>query len=392
MKFSKRVLNVSPSATLAVSAQAKKMQADGIDVINLSTGEPDFATPVNIQNAAIDSIQNGSASYYTPVKGLPDLQNAVVKRVFQDYQRTIDPSQVALTVGAKMGLYALFQAVLEPGDSAMIIAPYWVSYEEQIKLAGANVQVVHPQANDMKATPPELTAAMDDSTKILILNTPQNPSGLVYSRKETEAIAKWALEHNVLLVADEIYGKLVYNNVKFTSVLELSDELVNNTVIINGVSKAYAMTGWRLGYLIANPEIINKVGVLLGHMTSNPTTVAQYAAIEALNGDQKAVFDMRDAFEKRLNETYALLNDIPGLKLEHKPEGAFYLFPNVTELMKQKGFTSSSELALALLNDAHVAVVAGEGFGMSGYIRLSYATSQDKLNEACRRIKEFAEA
>ncbi|QBO36442.1 pyridoxal phosphate-dependent aminotransferase [Periweissella cryptocerci] len=391
MKFSERVLNVTPSATLQVSALAKQMQADGIDVINLSTGEPDFATPLNIQTAAIASITDGRASYYTPVSGLPALKTAIINRVEADTGRLVEPNQVTVTVGAKMGLYSLFQAVLEPGDAAMVIAPYWVSYEEQLKLSGATVQIVQPAAPDLKVTVTELEAAKTDATRLLILNSPQNPAGLVYEAAELKAIAQWALDNDVLLVADEIYGKLVYNGTKFTSVLEFSDEIFANTVLIDGVSKAYAMTGWRLGYVVAQKEIISKINLLLGHMTSNPTTAAQYAAIEALSGDQVPVAKMREAFETRLNTTYALLEAVEGVKLSFKPQGAFYFFPDVTEAMVKLGYMNTVEFAMAVLQEAHVAVVAGEAFGMPGHIRLSYATSQELLTEAIARIKAFIE-
>lgn len=391
MKFSQRVLNVAPSATLQVSATAKQMQADGIDVINLSTGEPDFATPANVQQAAIASITDGRASYYTAVSGLPALKKAIIARVEADTGRLVTPEQVTVTVGAKMGLYSLFQAVLEPGDAAMVIAPYWVSYEEQLKLSGATTQIVQPAAADLKVTVAELDAAKTAATRLLILNSPQNPAGLVYDATELKALAQWALDNDVLLVADEIYGKLVYNGTKFTSVLEFSDEIFANTVLIDGVSKAYAMTGWRLGYVVAAKEIISKINLLLGHMTSNPTTVAQYAAIEALSGDQAPVEQMRTAFETRLNTTYDMLVGIAGVELAVKPQGAFYFFPDVTEAMTKLGYMNTVDFALALLQEAHVAVVAGEAFGLPGHIRLSYATSQELLTEAIARMKAFIE-
>ncbi|MCT1177863.1 pyridoxal phosphate-dependent aminotransferase [Pediococcus pentosaceus] len=389
MEFSKRANQVSPSATLAVSTEAKKMQAAGIDVVNLSTGEPDFATPKAIIKAAMASMQSGKASYYTPVGGLPELRQAVATHIKADTGYDAKMEQVAVTVGAKMGLFETFQALLNEGDEVMIVAPFWVSYEEQVKLAGGSVIAIHPQASDLKTTPSELSRFKTASTKLLILNTPQNPSGLVYSEEETRAIAQWAVDNNVILVADEIYGKLVYNGAKFSSVMSMGDEIVNNTILIDGVSKAYAMTGWRIGYVVATPQIIRKILALQGHMTSNPTAVAQYAALEALRGDQKPVEEMRLAFEKRLNQTFDLMQTISGFSFDHKPEGAFYLFPNVTEAMKIKGYATSTDLAMALLKEAHVAVVAGEAFGMPGHIRLSYATSQTLLSEAVRRIKAF---
>ena len=389
MEFSKRAQGVSPSATLAVSTEAKKMQRDGIDVINLSTGEPDFTTPDSIVHAAVKSVESGKASYYTPVGGLPELRQAIAEHVEQDTGRTVLANEVAVTVGAKMGLFETFQALLNDQDEVLVVAPYWVSYEEQVKLAGGVVVPVKPQASNLKTTPEELSQFKTSRTKILVLNSPQNPSGLVYTEEETLAIAKWAVDNKILLIADEIYGKLVYNGTKFTSVMTMSDEIVENTILIDGVSKAYAMTGWRIGYVVASPKIIQKITALQGHMTSNPAAVAQYAALEALTGSQEPVEEMRRSFEGRLNNTYAAMQKIPGFKLKNKPDGAFYLFPNVEEAMRLKGFSSSVDFAMALLKEAHVAVVAGEAFGMPGHIRLSYATSQDLLDEAVQRMIGF---
>ena len=389
MEFSKRAQGVSPSATLAVSTEAKKMQRDGIDVINLSTGEPDFTTPDSIVHAAVKSVESGKASYYTPVGGLPELRQAIAEHVEQDTGRTVLANEVAVTVGAKMGLFETFQALLNDQDEVLVVAPYWVSYEEQVKLAGGVVVPVKPQASNLKTTPEELSQFKTSRTKILVLNSPQNPSGLVYTEEETLAIAKWAVDNKILLIADEIYGKLVYNGTKFTSVMTMSDEIVENTILIDGVSKAYAMTGWRIGYVVASPKIIQKITALQGHMTSNPAAVAQYAALEALTGSQEPVEEMRRSFEGRLNNTYAAMQKIPGFKLKNKPDGAFYLFPNVEEAMRLKGFSSSVDFAMALLKEAHVAVVAGEAFGMPGHIRLSYATSQNLLDEAVQRMIEF---
>ncbi|TLQ03584.1 pyridoxal phosphate-dependent aminotransferase [Pediococcus stilesii] len=389
MEFSKRAQGVSPSATLAVSTEAKKMQKDGIDVINLSTGEPDFTTPDSIVHAAVKSVESGKASYYTPVGGLPELRQAIAEHVEQDTGRTVLANEVAVTVGAKMGLFETFQALLNDQDEVLVVAPYWVSYEEQVKLAGGVVVPVKPQASNLKTTPEELSQFKTSRTKILVLNSPQNPSGLVYTEEETLAIAKWAVDNKILLIADEIYGKLVYNGTKFTSVMTMSDEIVENTILIDGVSKAYAMTGWRIGYVVASPKIIQKITALQGHMTSNPAAVAQYAALEALTGSQEPVEEMRQSFEGRLNNTYAAMQNVPGFKLENKPDGAFYLFPNVEKAMRLKGFSSSVDFAMALLKEAHVAVVAGEAFGMPGHIRLSYATSQNLLDEAVQRMIEF---
>lgn len=391
MELSRKVMRIQPSATLKISTTAKQMIAAGVDVINLGIGEPDYQTPENIKQAAIDSIQNGQASFYTPTTGLPALRRAIADRIATDHGYRFDPSQIVVTDGAKMALFTLFQVILNPGDEVLLPVPYWVSYSEQVKLAdGVPVEV--PTNQQLRFTTADLDRYYTKRTKALVLNSPQNPSGLVYTRAELTAIVNWATEHDVLVIADEIYEKLIYNGNEFTSVLELDDVDMNHVLLTNGVSKAYSMTGWRIGYAAGPQAIITKMGTLLGHASSNPAAVSQYAAIEAFNGDQTSVETMRQGFEARLNELYPLILSIPGFKLPAgKPAGAFYLFPDVTEALHLTGYADSVAFATAVLEEAHVGIVPGEAFGLPGHVRMSYATDMASLKKAYQRIKAFVE-
>ncbi|AUJ31838.1 MAG: pyridoxal phosphate-dependent aminotransferase [Liquorilactobacillus nagelii] len=388
MKFAKRVLQASPSATLALSAKAKQMVADGIDVINLGVGEPDFQTSAAIKQAAIKAINDGKADFYTPANGILPLRQAICDRLKADFGVTFQPDQVTVTVGGKFSLYVLAQTLFESGDEVLIPLPYWVSYGEQIKLADAQPIFVQPKSSS-KVTVAELESARTSKTRAVIINSPQNPSGLVYSKAELMAIGEWAVEHDVILLADDMYGKLVYNGNKFTSLIQLSEPIRRQTILVSGLSKAYAMTGWRIGYTVADQAVISKMNTIISHATSNLAAVSQYAALAALTGDQSVVEKMRQAFEQRLNTIYPELIAIPGFELPQKPEGAFYLFPKVAAAVKMAGFSSTEEFATALLEQAHVAVVAGVGFGMPDHLRLSYATDLKSLQTAIKRIKEF---
>jgi aspartate/methionine/tyrosine aminotransferase len=388
MKFAKRVLQASPSATLALSAKAKQMMAAGIDVINLGVGEPDFHTPAAIKAAAVTAINEGKADFYTPINGILPLRQAICDRLQADFGVSYQPSQVTVTVGGKFSLYVLAQALFDAGDEVLIPLPYWVSYGEQVKLAEAKPVFVKPQTGG-RVTAAELEAARTEHTRAVVINSPQNPSGLVYSKAELTAIGEWAVEHDIILLADDMYGKLVYNGHQFVSLIQLSAAIRKQTILISGLSKAYAMTGWRIGYTVASQEIIDKMNIIISHATSNLAAVSQYAALAALTGDQTVVETMRQAFEKRLNTIYPELITIPGFELPQKPEGAFYLFPKVVAAVKLAGFASTEEFVAALLDKAHVAVVAGVGFGMPDHIRLSYATDLESLQTAIKRIKEF---
>ncbi|MEK4494383.1 pyridoxal phosphate-dependent aminotransferase [Ureibacillus sp. FSL W8-0352] len=383
-----RVKTLTPSTTLAITAKAKEMKAQGIDVIGLGAGEPDFNTPQNIMDAAIDSMQQGYTKY-TPSGGLPALKQAIIEKFKRDNQLEYKPNEIIVGVGAKHVLYTLFQVILNEGDEVIIPIPYWVSYPEQVKLAGGvPVYIEATSEQNYKITAEQLKNAITDKTKAVIINSPSNPTGMVYTREELEAIAKIALENNILIVSDEIYEKLLYNGAEHFSIAQISEEVKAQTIVINGVSKSHSMTGWRIGYAAGNADIINAMTDLASHSTSNPTTASQYAAIEAYNGPQDSVEEMRKAFESRLETIYPKLSAIPGFKVV-KPQGAFYLLPDVSEAAQKTGFASVDEFASALLTEANVAVIPGSGFGAPTTIRISYATSLNLIEEAIERIDRF---
>lgn len=387
--ISNRLKGIAPSITLATSAKAKKLVANGVDVISLAVGEPDFQTADSIKEAAIEAIENGKASYYTQTQGLPALRQAILDRTSEDLGLCYKDSEVMVADGAKNILYNLFQAILNEQDEVVILAPYWVSYTEQVKLASGMPIVLSASAeNEYKITVPELEAARTAKTKALILNSPSNPTGMIYSKEELLEIGNWAVNHNILIVSDEIYGKLIYNGHEFISIATLSDEIKAQTILVNGVSKSYAMTGWRIGYALGNATIIQAMIDVASHSTSNPTAVSQYAAIEALSGSQAIVENMRLAFEARLNTAYPLLAAIPGFELL-KPHGAFYLFPNVKKAALACGFDSVDAFVDGLLMEAHVAVVPGAGFGSKDNLRISYATDLTTLTKGIERIHQY---
>ncbi|WP_018660348.1 pyridoxal phosphate-dependent aminotransferase [Heyndrickxia acidiproducens] len=391
MELARRVSNLTPSTTLAITAKAKAMKAEGIDVIGLGAGEPDFNTPQEIIEAAYRSMLDGQTKY-TPAGGMVSLKQAVIDKFQRDQQLTYKTNEVIITNGAKHALYTLFQVLLNKDDEVIISAPYWVSYPEQVKLAeGKPVFVEGKEANRFKITPEQLEDAITPRTKAFILNSPSNPTGMIYTREELEKIGEVCLAHHILIVSDEIYEKLIYGGSKHVSIAELSPELKAQTIIINGVSKSHSMTGWRIGYAAGNAEIIKAMTSLASHSTSNPSTTSQFAALAAYNGDQAPVEKMRQAFEERLDAVFEQLNAIDGVTCL-KPQGAFYLFPNVKEAAKLTGFETVDEFVAALLEEAKVAVVPGSGFGFEDCIRLSYATSLDLLKKALNRIDQFIAA
>ena len=385
--LSNRVLNMKESVTLAASARAKALKAQGSDILSLTLGEPDFVTPKNIQDAAIEAIQNGKASFYTVASGLPELKDAINNYMENFYGYSVNRNQVVVATGAKYILYTFFTTVLNPGDEVIIPTPCWVSYVDQVKMADG---VATTEANDFKVTVEQLEATRTDKTKVLLLKSPSNPTGMIYSRDELEAIGNWAVEHNILILADDIYGRLVYNGNEFTPISTISEAIRNQTVVVNGTSKTYAMTGWRVGFAVGNEEIISGMAKVISQTTSNLTAVSQYAAIEAFTGSQDSIEVMRKAFEERLNTIYPLLCEVPGFEVI-KPQGAFYLFPNVKKAMEMKGFTDVTAFTTAILEEAEVALVTGAGFGAPENVRLSYATDMDTLKEAVRRLKAFME-
>ena len=388
VQLAERVKALTPSTTLAITAKAKEMKAQGIDVIGLGAGEPDFNTPDHIIEAAYESLKDGQTKY-TPAGGLAELKNAVIEKFKQDQGITYKPNEIIVTTGAKHALYNLFQVILNDGDEVIIPAPYWVSYPEQVKLAdGVPVYVDGKESNDFKITPEQLEAAITEKTKAVIINSPSNPTGMLYSADELKALGEVAIRHNIWIVSDEIYEKLVYGDNKHVSIAELSPELKEQTIIINGVSKSHSMTGWRIGYAAGNAQVIKAMTDLASHSTSNPTSTAQYGAIAAYTGIQKPVEVMKKAFEERLNIIHAKLNEIPGVTCL-KPQGAFYLYPNVTEAATLTGHANVDEFVTALLEEANVAVVPGSGFGTPANIRLSYATSLELLEKAVERIANY---
>jgi len=386
--LAQRVNALTPSTTLAITAKAKALKDSGYDVIGLGAGEPDFNTPQNIIDAAVRSMNEGHTKY-TPAAGLPLLKQTISEKLEKDQGLHYAASEIIVTNGAKHGLYTLFQVILDEGDEVIIPTPYWVSYPEQVKLAdGVPVFVDGVEENEFKITPEQLKNAITPKTKAVIINSPSNPTGMIYTEEELKAIGEICLAHNILIISDEIYEKLVYGDAVHVSIAALSPELKEATIVINGVSKSHSMTGWRIGYAAGNKQIITAMTNLASHSTSNPTTTAQYGAIEAYRGSQAALAEMNKAFEERLNIIHQKLNEIPGVVCL-KPKGAFYLFPNVKEAAALTGYASVDEFVAALLEEALVAVVPGSGFGTADYIRLSYATSLENLEKAVARIHEF---
>ncbi|MBU8907286.1 pyridoxal phosphate-dependent aminotransferase [Desertibacillus haloalkaliphilus] len=391
MNLAKRVSTLTPSSTLAITAKAKALKEEGHDVIGLGAGEPDFNTPQYIIDAAIKSMEEGQTKY-TPSGGLPKLKEAIITKFKQDQDITYNPSEVIVCSGAKHALYTLFQAILDEGEEVIIPTPYWVSYPEQVKLAGGNsVYIEGKETNDFKVTPEQVEQAITTKTKAFILNSPSNPTGSMYSKEELEALGQICLKHDILIVSDEIYEKLVYGGATHTSVAQLSPELKEQTIIINGVSKSHSMTGWRIGYAAGNETIIKAMTNLASHSTSNPTANAQFGSIAAYTEDDGSVENMRVAFEERLDKVYEQLIQIPGFSCV-KPKGAFYLFPNVTEAVKMNGYDHVDDWVKDLLEEEKVALVPGSGFGAPENVRLSYATSLELIQEALTRIERFVKS
>lgn len=388
MHLAKRIIDVAPSATLAISNMAKQMKAQGEDVIDLSIGQPDFQTPEFIDTAAIAAIQNGQASFYTAATGIPALKTAIADHVAAQSPVQYLPNQIVVTTGAKLALYALFQVLLDPGEEVLTPLPGWVSYVEQIILAGGVPRAVQPSA-DFKVTVDDLEQQRTAKTRAVIINSPQNPSGAVYTREELTLIGNWALKHDLLVISDEIYRDLMFNGAPYTSMIDIDPQITANTVLIGGVSKSYAMTGWRIGFAAGPEKLIAAMGKLLGHATGNPTAVSQYAALAAYTSDGTSVETMRQAFEHRLNVIFPLLQKVPGFTLAHKPAGAFYLFPNVKRAATLTHYSSVDEFIAALLAETGVALVPGRAFGLPDHARLSYAAAEEDLVEGIRRISQF---
>jgi len=392
-RVSRRVGAIAPSATLAVDSRAKALKAAGRPVIGFGAGEPDFPTPAYIVDAAVRAAQDPANHRYTPAAGLPALKQAIADKTLRDSGYAIDPADVVVTNGGKQAVYEAFAALVDPGDEVILPAPYWTTYPEAITLAGGTpVEVFAGSDQGYKVTVAQLEAARTERTKVLLFCSPSNPTGAVYTPEETRAVGEWALEHGIWVITDEIYEHLTYDHAVFTPILSVVPDLADTTVVLNGVAKTYAMTGWRVGWLVGPSDVVKAVTNLQSHLTSNVANVSQRAAVAALEGDLLAVETMREAFDRRRRTMVEMLNAIDGV-LCPVPEGAFYAYPDVTGLLGRtiRGVTptTSAELATLILDEAEVAVVPGEAFGPSGYLRLSYALGDDDLVEGVGRIQRL---
>jgi aspartate aminotransferase len=392
-RVSARIGGISESATLAVDAKAKALKAAGRPVIGFGAGEPDFPTPDYIVDAAVAAARDPKNHRYSPAGGLPELKQAIADKTKRDSGYVVEPAQVLVTNGGKHAVYNAFATLLDPGDEVLLPAPYWTTYPEVIRLAGGvPVEVFADETQGYKVTVEQLEAARTDKTKALLFCSPSNPTGAVDSPEEVEAIGRWALEHGLWVVTDEIYEHLTYGAVKPTSMPVAVPDLADRTIVLNGVAKTYAMTGWRVGWMIGPKDVIKAAANLQSHQTSNVNNIAQRAAIAALTGDLSAVEEMRTAFDRRRRTMVSMLNEIPGVVCP-EPTGAFYAYPSVKGVLGRQiaGRTprTSAELAELILEEAEVAVVPGEAFGAPGYLRLSYALGDDDLAEGVGRIAKL---
>lgn len=392
-RISTRFANITPSATLAVDAKAKALKAQGRPVVGFGAGEPDFATPDYIVESALEAARNPAMYRYTPASGLPALKEAIAHKTLRDSGYEVGPDQVLVTNGGKQAVFQAFAALLNPGDEAILPTPYWTTYPEVIKLAGATpVEVFAGADQDYKVTVDQLEAARTARTKLLLLCSPSNPTGAVYTPAELTAIGQWALQHGVWVISDEIYEHLLYDGAQSAHIVNLVPELADQTIVLNGVAKTYAMTGWRVGWMIGPHDVIRAATSFQSHLTSNVNNIAQCAAIAALNGPLDVVEHMRQAFDRRRQTMVKMLREIDGLQVP-TPKGAFYAYPAVKDLLDReirgKVPTTSAELADLILDEVEVAVVPGEAFGPSGFIRLSYALADEDLVEGVGRIQEL---
>lgn len=389
--LSVRIDTIEPSQTMLIAAKALQMKAAGLNLIDLSVGEPDFPTPANIKNAAKTALDNNQTKY-TLNQGTIELRNAIAAKLKGDHSIDYSIDEIIVSTGAKQSIFNAIQVLIEEGDEVILPAPNYVSYKHMIKLAGGIVKEIPAnEQTEFKLNIDLLNKAVSKRTKLLILCNPSNPTGAVYSFDELQQIAEFVLKYDLFVLTDEIYEKLVYDNLRFKSFASLGNEIKKRTVLINGFSKSYAMTGWRLGYAAAEKTIIEAMSKLQSHSTSNASTISQAAALEALTGDQSSVETMRLEFEKRRNFIYAAVNKLSGVS-STKPRGAFYIFPNVKNLiegrLKITGIKDSAALAMFLLEKAKVAVVPGAAFGAEGYLRISYSNSIENLSEGIKQIED----
>ena len=393
MKFAQRVGKIQPSQTLAITAKANALRAEGRDVISFGAGEPDFETPENIKEAAVDAIREGFTRY-TPVGGIPELKDAIIEKLRRDNTLAYTRPEIVVSCGAKHVLYNLAQALFEEGDEVIIPSPFWVSYPDIVLLTGATPVIMETREDEgFKITPDRLSGTITARTKALVLNSPSNPTGAAYTSDELKALAEVVIEKDILVISDEIYEKIVYDGFSFSSIAMVSEEAKNRSIVVGGVSKSYAMTGWRIGYAAGPEAIIAAMTKIQSQNTSNPTSISQKAAVEALNGDQKTVGEMVEAFALRRNYIVDTLNSMNGVSC-FNPQGAFYAFPNVSALYGKSyhgsPITGSASFAEYLLDAADVAVVPGVAFGSDDFIRLSYATSMDNIRKGMERIGDAA--
>jgi aspartate aminotransferase len=390
--FSERTQQISPSLTLAISAKAKALKAEGIDVIGFGAGEPDFDTPNNIKEAAKKAIDQGFTKY-TPASGTKELKEAVVHKMKEDNGLEYEQKQVIIGCGAKHVIAQAIFSLVDKGQEVIIPAPYWLSYPQMVKLAGGLPRVIQTGAESgFKITPGELEKSITPQTRIIILNSPSNPTGAVYTKEELWELAGIIERNNILCISDEIYEKLIYDNLDFKSIACFSEKVKAKTIVINGVSKAYSMTGWRIGYACAEEEIISSMSKVQSHTTSGPCSISQKAAVEALTGSQEPVLKMRQEFQKRRDIMVEKINKIRGLKV-NKPKGAFYCFVDISEYLNKKinqvSIKDSLSFANLLLDEEKVALVPGKAFGNDNYVRLSYAVSVENIETGLNRLENF---
>ena len=389
--LAERTLLIKPSVTLAIAAKAGKLRSEGIDVINFSAGEPDFDTPERIKAAAIEALNKGMTKY-TDVRGIEPLRQAIAQKYLSEWGLRYQTSEILVSCGAKHSLYNLFQAVVNPGDEVLVPAPYWVSYADMALLAGGVPKIIQTsEATGFRINAQQLVEALSPRTRVFVLNSPSNPTGASYERTELMAIAQVLEKHRCLIVTDDIYEKIVYDGFNIHNLVALAPSLRDRIVSVNGVSKSYAMTGWRIGYALGSADIIGAAAKIQSQSTSNPTSIAQAAALEAIQGPQEDVTMMVGEFAKRRNVVVKRLNAISGVQCL-KPQGAFYVFPNIATFIGKNGngkkLSSPCDIADYLLEEAKVAAVPGEDFGSNAHIRLSYATSLENIEEGCRRMRD----
>lgn len=383
MKLAKRVRNLKPSLTLAITAKAKKMRSEGVNIVSLAAGEPDFDTAQNIKDAAIEAINSGFTKY-TPASGMPELKSAIVDKLKKDNGLEYNTSAISVSCGAKHSLYNIFQAVCQMGDEVIIPTPYWLSYPEMVRLSGAKAIFLKTKERDcFRMKIDELKKSLTKRTKAIIINSPSNPTGAIYDREQLEEIADIAISRKLLIISDEIYEKLIYENGKHISIASLGEGVKRLTLVVNGVSKSYSMTGWRIGYIAGAEEIIEAINTIQSHSTSNPASISQKAALEAIRGDQSQVSVMLKEFETRRNYLMNRIRAIEGISAIN-PEGAFYIFCNITKIG-----LGSIQLANKLLDEAKVAVIPGKPFGSDKHIRLSFAIAQTEIEEGINRIEKW---